>query len=111
MNKVSGKKIQDAHEAIRPTYVELTPVVVKDSLARDQFRLYQLIWKRFIASRMQPAKYETATIKIDGGGYRFTASSSHLIFEGFMFFNNISSCHNSCNGWCIGTWTTNSKFF
>ncbi len=84
VNKVSGKKIQDAHEAIRPTYVELTPVVVKDSLARDQFRLYQLIWKRFIASRMQPAKYETATIKIDGGGYRFTASSSHLIFEGFM---------------------------
>lgn len=84
VNKTSGKKIQDAHEAIRPTYVELTPVLVKDSLGRDQFRLYQLIWKRFIASRMQPARYETATIKIDGGGYRFTAASSHLIFEGFL---------------------------
>lgn len=84
VNKISGKKIQDAHEAIRPTYVELTPAIVKDSLSRDQFRLYQIIWKRFIASRMQPAKYETAAVKIDGGGYRFTTSFSHLIFEGFM---------------------------
>lgn len=84
VNKPTGKKIQDAHEAIRPTYVDITPVIVKESLSRDQFRLYQLIWKRFVASRMNPAKYETTSIKIDGGGYRFTASSSKLISEGFM---------------------------
>jgi DNA topoisomerase-1 len=82
--KENGKKIQDAHEAIRPTYVDLTPVVVKDSLSRDQFRLYQLIWKRFIASRMQAAKYETISVKIDGNGYRFTTSGSKLIFDGYM---------------------------
>lgn len=82
--KESKKKIQDAHEAIRPTYVDLNPTVVKESLARDQFRLYQLIWKRFVASRMEGAKYETTSIKIDGGDYRFTASSSKLVFEGFL---------------------------
>lgn len=82
--KKSGKKIQDAHEAIRPTYVELTPAQLKDSLSRDQFRLYQLIWKRFVASRMKAALYETTSVKIDGNGYRFTAAASHLIEEGFM---------------------------
>jgi len=80
----TGRKIQDAHEAIRPTYTEFTPVIIKDSLSRDQFRLYQLIWKRFVASRMQPAEYETTTIKIDGNGNRFTTSTSRLVFEGFM---------------------------
>jgi DNA topoisomerase-1 len=80
----TGKKIQDAHEAIRPTYVEFSPGEIKDSLSRDQFRLYQLIWKRFIASRMQPAKYETTSIKIDAKEYRFTTAASKLIFEGFM---------------------------
>jgi DNA topoisomerase I len=80
----TGKKIQDAHEAIRPTYVEFTPGEIKDSLSRDQFRLYQLIWKRFVASRMQPAKYETTTIKIDGNEFRFTTSTSKMVFEGFM---------------------------
>jgi DNA topoisomerase-1 len=82
--KESKKRIQDAHEAIRPTYVTLTPVLVKESLSRDQFRLYQLIWKRFVASRMQPAKYETTTVKIDGNGYRFSTSASKIIFEGYM---------------------------
>ncbi|MGB8452086.1 MAG: type I DNA topoisomerase [Anaerocolumna sp.] len=82
--KESNKKIQDAHEAIRPTYVDLTPVVVKESLSRDQFRLYQLIWKRFVASRMQSAKYETISVKIDGNGYRFTTSGSKVIFDGYM---------------------------
>ncbi len=79
-----GKKIQDAHEAIRPTDVTITPAKVKDSLARDLFRLYQLIWKRFVASRMQPAKYETVSVKLDAGQYRFTAAASKLVFEGFM---------------------------
>ena len=82
--KADKKKIQDAHEAIRPTYVELTPAAVKESLSRDLFRLYQLIWKRFIASRMQAAKYETASVKISGGGYRFTATTSELVFDGFL---------------------------
>ena len=82
--KTDNKKIQDAHEAIRPTYVDITPAEAKDSLSRDLFRLYQLIWKRFIASRMQGAKYETATVKLDGGGYRFTATTSELVFDGFM---------------------------
>ncbi|MBQ9120652.1 MAG: type I DNA topoisomerase [Lachnospiraceae bacterium] len=84
VNKAGGKKIQDAHEAIRPTYVDLTPVVIKESLSRDLFRLYQLIWKRFIASRMAPAVYETTSVKIDGAGYRFTAATSKLKEEGFL---------------------------
>ena len=80
----SGKKIiQDAHEAIRPTDVTRTPASVKDSLSRDQFRLYQLVWKRFLASRMQPARYETTSVKIAAGSYRFTVAASKIIFEGF----------------------------
>ncbi len=84
VNKATGKKIQDAHEAIRPTYIEMTPVIIKESLSRDQFRLYQLIWKRFVASRMQTARYETQSAKIDGNGYRFTMAASQRVFDGFM---------------------------
>ena len=80
----SGKKIQDAHEAIRPTDLKRTPAAMKESLSRDQFRLYQLIWKRFTASRMQPARYETTSVKIDGGEHRFTVAASKLLFDGFM---------------------------
>ncbi len=79
-----NKNIQDAHEAIRPTYVELTPAQIKESLTRDQFRLYQLIWKRFVASRMHAAKYETISVKIDGNGHRFTSAGSKLVFPGFL---------------------------
>ena len=79
----NGKKIQDAHEAIRPTDVNRTPASLKDSLTRDQFRLYQLIWKRFVASRMQQAKYETTSVKIAAGDYRFHVSASKVVFEGF----------------------------
>lgn len=82
--KDKGKKIQDAHEAIRPTYAEITPVIVKEALSRDQFRLYQLIWRRFVASRMQPAIYESTSLKIDGAGYRFTTTASKTLFEGYM---------------------------
>ena len=82
--KKETKKIQDAHEAIRPTYVNLTPAVVKDSLSRDQFRLYQLIWKRFVASRMNGARYETTSVKINAGKYRFTSSGSKIVFPGFL---------------------------
>ena len=77
------KKIQDAHEAIRPTDVRRTPAMVKDSLSRDQFRLYQLIWKRFVASRMKPAKYETTSVRIAAGRYRFAVAASKIVFEGF----------------------------
>lgn len=78
------QKIQDAHEAIRPTDITRLPALIKESLSRDQFRLYQLIWKRFTASRMTPAKYETTSIKIDAAGYRFHVSASKLLFDGFM---------------------------
>ena len=78
-----GKKIQDAHEAIRPTDISRTPQDVKESLSRDQFRLYQLIWKRFAASRMTPARYETITVKVGAGEYRFNVSTSRIAFEGF----------------------------
>ncbi len=82
--KKSDKKIQDAHEAIRPTDLKRTPAMMKESLSRDQLRLYQLIWKRFVASRMQPARYETTSIKIDAGKHRFTVAASKLAFDGFM---------------------------
>ncbi|MBQ4283334.1 MAG: type I DNA topoisomerase [Lachnospira sp.] len=82
--KKEGKKIQDAHEAIRPTDVSLSPTVIKDSLSRDQLRLYQLIWKRFMASQMSQAVYETTSVKIAAGDYRFSVSASKVKFDGFM---------------------------
>ena len=82
--KKQDKKIQDAHEAIRPTDIRRLPAAIKESLSRDQFRLYQLIWKRFTASCMADARYHTTSVKIDGNGYRFTVSASSVAFEGFM---------------------------
>lgn len=82
--KKKEQKIQDAHEAIRPTDIHNTPAALKESLSRDQFRLYQLIWKRFAASRMANAKYETTSVKIDANGHRFTVAASRVIFNGFM---------------------------
>ena len=82
--KKSGQKIQDAHEAIRPTDISRIPLELKESLSRDQFRLYQLIWKRFVASRMTPAVYETTSVKIDAAGHRFTVAASKIRFDGFM---------------------------
>lgn len=79
-----GAKIQDAHEAIRPSDIARTPAVVKESLSRDQFRLYQLIWKRFAASRMASAVYEMTNVKIGAGKYRFGVAASKVSFEGFM---------------------------
>lgn len=80
----SNKKIQDAHEAIRPTDVNITPAEVKEQLSRDLFRLYQLIWKRFVASRMASAVYETTSVKVAADKYIFNASTSKLNFQGFM---------------------------
>lgn len=82
-SRSEGKKIQDAHEAIRPTDINRTPASLKESLTRDQFRLYQLIWKRFAASRMAPARYESTSVKIGAGGYCFTVAASKQLFDGF----------------------------
>ena len=82
--KKNTQKIQDAHEAIRPTDITRTPFEIKESLSRDQFRLYQLIWKRFTASRMSAALYETTSVKIDANGQRFTVAASKVAFDGFM---------------------------
>lgn len=82
--KKNGQKIQDAHEAIRPSDIRRSPVMIKEALGRDQFRLYQLIWKRFTASRMQPARFETTSVKIQGNEYVFTVSASKLLFDGFL---------------------------
>lgn len=83
-----GKKIQDAHEAIRPTDITLSPVKIKDELSRDQYRLYQLIYNRFLASRMANAVYETRTVKAVAGEQNLQASSSKLAFDGFMAVYN-----------------------
>lgn len=82
-DKHSKKNIQDAHEAIRPTDINRTPQEIKDSLSRDQFRLYQLIWKRFVASRMADAIYETVSVKVGAGNNRFSMAASKIKFEGF----------------------------
>ncbi|MBQ7562915.1 MAG: type I DNA topoisomerase [Lachnospiraceae bacterium] len=79
-----AKKIQDAHEAIRPTDIARTPVLIKESLSRDQLRLYTLIWRRFAASQMASARYDTTQVKIDAGEHRFNVSASKLVFDGFM---------------------------
>lgn len=80
----AGKKIQDAHEAIRPTDLARTPAALKDSLSRDQLRLYTLIYNRFLAARMAGPKYETTNVKISAGSYRFSVSASKCVFEGFL---------------------------
>lgn len=106
--KENDKKIQDAHEAIRPTDIELTPAKIKDSLARDQFRLYQLIWKRFAASRMQPARYETTTAKITVGEHHFSSSSSRLVFDGFMSVYAEADEEKEENNSMVGSLSTDS---
>lgn len=83
-NKKNSQKIQDAHEAIRPTDITLTPTKIKEALSKEQFRLYQLIWKRFVASRMANAIYETTSVKIKAGVYQFTAVASKVKFDGFL---------------------------
>ena len=81
-DKKGNKKIQDAHEAIRPTDISRTPASLKDSLSRDQLRLYTLIWNRFVACRMNPARYAATSVKIGAGKYVFQVSTSKCIFDG-----------------------------
>ena len=78
------QKIQDAHEAIRPSDITRTPVAMKDELSRDAFRLYQLIWRRFAASRMKPAVYETTSVALQAGKYTYNVSASRQLFDGFL---------------------------
>lgn len=80
----SKKNIQDAHEAIRPTYIEITPDIAKANLTPEQFKLYSLIWKRFVASQMASCRLKTNSIEIINGDYLFKASGSVIDFDGFM---------------------------
>jgi len=80
----SKKTAQEAHEAIRPTYVEYTPEGIKQYLSKDQFKLYQLIYNRFLASQMREALFDTTTVEIEGDGYTFRATASELRFDGFL---------------------------
>ena len=79
----TGKNAQDAHEAIRPTDVTLTPEKIKDKLTNDQYKLYKLIWERFVASQMQPAVYSTQSVTLNANGHKFRASGSSLKFKGY----------------------------
>ncbi|HLE74012.1 MAG TPA: type I DNA topoisomerase, partial [Anaerolineales bacterium] len=86
--KTRSKGAQEAHEAIRPTSTLRTPAQIKDQLSRDQYRLYQLIWQRFVASQMNPAVYDTVSVRIQGAGaahqYLLRASGSNLVFPGYL---------------------------
>lgn len=78
------KDVQDAHEAIRPSYVDLEPDAIKDSVSKDQYSLYKLIWNRFVASQMAPAKFKAVNAGIANGDYKFKATGSKLLFDGFL---------------------------
>ena len=78
------KDVQDAHEAIRPSYIDLTPAEIKGQVTKDQYNLYNLIWQRFIASQMAPAKYKAMNVAIENSGYLFKATGSKLLFDGFL---------------------------
>ncbi|MBE6029631.1 MAG: type I DNA topoisomerase [Clostridiales bacterium] len=78
------KDVQDAHEAIRPSNVTLTPDSIKDQLSKDQYNLYKLIWQRFVASQMTPAKIKAVSAAINNGDYGFKASGSKVVFDGFL---------------------------
>lgn len=80
----SKKGSQDAHESVRPTSVVRTPIVIKDSLTNDQFKLYKLIWERFLGSQMTPAVYNTISVAIGSNEYLFRSTGSKLIFDGFL---------------------------
>ena len=80
----TNKEAQDAHEGIRPTYADLEPEKIKESLTKDQYKLYKLIYNRFMASQMAPAIYDTMSVTIDSNNYTFKANGQNLKFKGFM---------------------------
>lgn len=98
VKKTGSGKIQDAHEAIRPTDSSLTPENIKNDLSRDLYRLYNLIWTRFVASRMVEAVYETMSVKIGAGDYRFNISGTRLKFDGFMTVYQCDTEKSTING-------------
>ncbi len=84
----SGKSAQGAHEAVRPTYVSMEPDSIKEELTADQYRLYKLIWERFVSSQMSPARYFVTTVEIEAGQYLFKTTGSKLIFPGWIILYN-----------------------
>ena len=78
-----NKAMQDAHEAIRPSDISLEPDMIKDSLTAEQYKLYDLIWRRFVASQMAAAKYDTVSVDIENGKYEFKANGSRMTFDGW----------------------------
>ncbi|MDD5018346.1 MAG: DNA topoisomerase, partial [Eubacteriales bacterium] len=78
-----SKKAQDAHEAIRPSHMEYTPESLKDTLSKDQYKLYKLIYSRFVASQMNPSVFETMAAELLAGGYTFKAAGSRMLFKGY----------------------------
>ena len=82
--KKTNQNVQDAHEAIRPTYIDRDPESVKEYLSRDEYRLYKLIWSRFLASQMAAAEFEVTNAEITAGDYLFTASGSVNVFKGYQ---------------------------
>ena len=88
--KGKGKNVQDAHEAIRPSYIERTPDSIKQYLTSEQYRLYKLIWSRFIASQMENAKVKNTSVDISAGDYLFKAGTSKITFDGFLKVYNDS---------------------
>ena len=96
----SKKSAQDAHEAIRPTYIssEYHPEQLKSHLSNDQYKLYNLIWKRFVASQMKPAKFDKTTVEITGGDYLFKVEGEVLKFEGYLKIYGENLQENSENG-------------
>ena len=92
-----NKAMQDAHEAIRPSDISLEPDMIKESLTQDQFKLYDLIWRRFTASQMAAAKYDTVTVDIENGRYEFKANGSRMTFDGWRKVYNSQSAEGEVN--------------
>src|SRR5699024_7346481 len=87
--KKQGDNAQDAHEAVRPTSVLRDPQTLKSVLSNDQYRLYKLIYERFLASQMSPAVMDTMTVDLFNNGVQFRATGSKIKFPGFMKVYNI----------------------
>lgn len=85
-----GKKVQDAHEAIRPTSIDRTPDSIKDSLSKDQYKLYNLIWRRLVASQMEDSIFDILNVECNIGDYTFKATGSKLKFDGYTKIYNFT---------------------
>ena len=107
--KKEEKRIQDAHEAIRPTDINRTPDSVKNALSRDQFRLYQLIWKRFTASRMAGSVFETIAVRIEANDSVFRASASKVAFDGYRSVYASEDDEKAENNALLGSITKDTK--